>query len=146
MAREPEEIEELRRGGPTPLNYEGPQDTDPPEPVEPVEGYYSGYVAAAIMSCVAVAAGLGFSIYVWRAVLDAENGENWAMLGVLVLLLPFALCEVISWSLALTYAHRGPTGRQGMARVVIVGNVIVGTVAPLVTWIAGAIYKGMGQV
>ena len=144
MPREPGEFEKLRKADPTPLDYEGPQDTDPPEPVEPVEGYYSGYVAAAIMSCVAAAAGLGMSVYVWRAVVDAENGQNWAKLAVLVLLLPFALCEVISWSLALTYAHRGPAGREGMGRVVIVGNVIVGTVAPLVTWIAGAIYKGTG--
>src|SRR5689334_18811581 len=98
-----------QKSSPSPLDYEGPQDTDPPEPVEPVEGYYSGYVAAAIMSCVAAAAGLGFSIYVWQAVVDPE-GENWAKLGVLLFLLPLALCEAISWWLALTYAHRGPAG------------------------------------
>ena len=80
----------------------------------------------------------------WDAVVNPEGGANWAMLGVIGLLFPFGLCEVISWCLALTYAHRGPAGREGMGRVVIVGNVIVGTVAPLVTWIAGAIYKVLG--
>jgi hypothetical protein len=107
------------------------------------DGYNGRVPAASVMSFLSALAGIGFSFYVWEAVLDRGRGNNWAALAVLVLFLPFGALQVISWVLVLLYRSDDPAGARGSRRAAMFAGVVVGTGAPMATWAIAEIYEAL---